>query len=40
VKPLTSARSPLGMKPVDLVYHLHLRRPWRILAAPDRGIRR
>jgi hypothetical protein len=40
VTPLASARLPPGMKPVELVYYLHLRRPWRILAAPDRGIRR
>jgi hypothetical protein len=29
-----------GVKLVELAYHLHPRRLWRVAAAPDRGLRR
>jgi anaerobic magnesium-protoporphyrin IX monomethyl ester cyclase len=39
VKHLTPLQLFIGVKLVEVVYHLHPRRLWRILAAPDRGLR-
>lgn len=40
VKHLTPGQLFLGVKIVELLYHLHPRRLWRVLAAPDRDVRR
>lgn len=40
VKRLTPAQLLLGVKLVELIYHLHPGRLWRILAAADRRVRR
>ncbi len=40
VKQLSPAQLLLGVKLVELIYHLHPRRIWQILAAPDRRVRR
>src|SRR5205823_8331932 len=40
VRRLTPAQLLLGVKLVELIYHLHPRRLWRILAAADRRVRR
>ncbi len=40
VKALTPGQLFFGVKVVELLYHLHPRRLWRMLAAPDRELRR
>jgi anaerobic magnesium-protoporphyrin IX monomethyl ester cyclase len=40
VKQLTPAQLLLGVKLVELIYHVHPRRLWQILAAPDQRARR
>jgi len=40
VKQLTPAQLLLGVKLVELIYHLHPRRLWQVLAAPDHRVRR
>jgi anaerobic magnesium-protoporphyrin IX monomethyl ester cyclase len=40
VKHLTPLQLFIGVKVVEVVYHLHPRRLWRILAASDSGLRR
>jgi anaerobic magnesium-protoporphyrin IX monomethyl ester cyclase len=40
VKGLTPGQLFFGVKLVELLYHLHPRRLWRVLAAPDRALRR
>ena len=40
VKQLTPAQLLLGVKLVELIYHLHPRRLWQILAATDHRMRR
>jgi anaerobic magnesium-protoporphyrin IX monomethyl ester cyclase len=39
VKALTPAQLFFGVKIVEMLYHLHPRRLWRLLAAPDPGLR-
>ena len=40
VKQLSPSQLFVGVKLVELLYHLHPRRLWRILAAPDPRLRR
>jgi anaerobic magnesium-protoporphyrin IX monomethyl ester cyclase len=40
VKGLTPGQLFAGVKLIELLYHLHPRRLWRVLAAPDRAVRR
>jgi anaerobic magnesium-protoporphyrin IX monomethyl ester cyclase len=40
VRHLSPGQLLLGVKLVELAYHLHPRRLWRLLAAPDRRVRR